>query len=255
MSSFIDSWTSARLAAWAQEWQPTSTAGVVGRAVADGMVGLVGIVAPYMPPSRCCSSLENPASCIASPSSSIAVSTASACTAASPSPSCRARLQRARQSRRRQRQERAANASFSAILITFVPCSARSAIILAIGGKYQAGPAFAIFALTLFVIALLGRLLVRRHSESAPGLVQIIPPTSCPPGRASGQDLGAHRDIVTIVTPLLVIGSVVLALLSHFGADAVINTALIPVTTWWLGCRSCLACLSCSACCARNCRC
>ena len=50
MSSFIDSWTSARLAAWAQEWQPTSTAGVVGRAVADGMVGLVGIVAPYMLP-------------------------------------------------------------------------------------------------------------------------------------------------------------------------------------------------------------
>jgi len=43
------------------------------------------------------------------------------------------------------------------------------------------------------------------------------------------------EDIVTIVTPLLVIGSVVLALLSHFGADAIINTALIPVTTWWLG--------------------
>jgi ferrous iron transport protein B len=27
----------------------------------------------------------------------------------------------------------------------------------------------------------------------------------------------------------------VLALLSHFGADALINTALIPVTSWWLG--------------------
>jgi ferrous iron transport protein B len=34
---------------------------------------------------------------------------------------------------------------------------------------------------------------------------------------------------------LLVLGSVVLALLSHFGADALINTALIPITSWWLG--------------------
>ena len=42
-------------------------------------------------------------------------------------------------------------------------------------------------------------------------------------------------DIVTVVTPLLVVGSVVLALLSHFGADTAINTALTPVTLWWLG--------------------
>ncbi len=43
------------------------------------------------------------------------------------------------------------------------------------------------------------------------------------------------RDILTIVTPLLVGGSVVLALLNHVGADAVINTVLTPVTAWWLG--------------------
>ena len=42
-------------------------------------------------------------------------------------------------------------------------------------------------------------------------------------------------DILTIVTPLLVLGSVVLALLAHFGADDIINTLLLPVTHWWLG--------------------
>jgi ferrous iron transport protein B len=42
-------------------------------------------------------------------------------------------------------------------------------------------------------------------------------------------------DILTIVTPLLVGGSVVLALLSHIGADDVINTVLTPITGWWLG--------------------
>ena len=42
-------------------------------------------------------------------------------------------------------------------------------------------------------------------------------------------------DILTVVTPLLVGGSVVLALLSHVGADNSINTVLTPVTVWWLG--------------------
>ena len=36
-------------------------------------------------------------------------------------------------------------------------------------------------------------------------------------------------------TPLLVGGSVALALLHHVGADAAINTLFTPVTAWWLG--------------------
>ncbi len=43
------------------------------------------------------------------------------------------------------------------------------------------------------------------------------------------------RDILTIVTPLLVGGSIVLALLSHVGADNIINTVFTPITHWWLG--------------------
>jgi len=42
-------------------------------------------------------------------------------------------------------------------------------------------------------------------------------------------------DVLTIVTPLLVGGRIVLALLQHVGADGFINTALLPITTWWLG--------------------
>ena len=40
---------------------------------------------------------------------------------------------------------------------------------------------------------------------------------------------------IAIVLPLLVAGSVVLALLSFYGADDWINLALTPMTTWWLG--------------------
>jgi ferrous iron transport protein B len=67
-------------------------------------------------------------------------------------------------------------------------------------------------------------------------MIQEIPPYAVP----KWHDLlrktwGRTSDIVTIVTPLLVIGSVVLALLGHWGADAIINAALTPVTSWWLG--------------------
>ena len=125
----------------------------------------------------------------------------------------------------------------AAILITFVPCSARSAIILALGGKYLgAAGVVAIFALTLTTIALLGRVLARRYADSVPGLVQEIPDYTLPRwGRLWRKTWERTGDIVTIVTPLLVLGSIVLALLSHFGADALINLALTPVTSWWLG--------------------
>ena len=137
----------------------------------------------------------------------------------------------------------AANASsgrervVASLLITFVPCSARSAIILALAGKYLGGfGVFGMFMLTILVIAVMGRLLTRRYPESAPGQVQEIPPYALPQWRPLLRSTWARTsDILTIVTPLLVGGSVVLALLSHIGADELINTLLTPVTGWWLG--------------------
>jgi len=66
--------------------------------------------------------------------------------------------------------------------------------------------------------------------------VQEIPPYALPSLRIMMYNTWTRTsDILTIVTPLLVGGSVVLALLSHVGADDVINTLFIPVTSWWLG--------------------
>lgn len=125
----------------------------------------------------------------------------------------------------------------ASLLITFVPCSARSAIILALAGKYLGGfGVFGIFALTIVVIAILGPLLTRRYPDHGPGQVQEIPPYALPSLRSMLYSTWTRTsDILTIVTPLLVGGSVVLALLSHVGADAVINSMFIPVTSWWLG--------------------
>jgi ferrous iron transport protein B len=125
----------------------------------------------------------------------------------------------------------------ASVLITFVPCSARSAIILAIAGKYLgAGGVFGVFALTLIVIAVMGRLLSRGNRELGPGQVQEIPAYALPTWRVLlAETWDRTSDILTIVTPLLVGGSVVLALLNHVGADSLINSLLMPVTVWWLG--------------------
>ena len=238
MSAHLDSWTSARLAGWAQQWQPASTAGVVGRAVADGLVGLVGIVVPYMLPLVLLlvaleeSGVMHRVAFVVDRGfhhiglhGGVAVPFLIGLGCNVPAISAAATVG--------SRRERVV----SAILITFVPCSARSAIILAIGGKYLGGfGVFAIFMMTLLVIALLGKLLARRYSDSAPGMVLSIPAYSLPMwSKVWRKTWERTEDIVTIVTPLLVIGSIVLALLSHFGADTLINTALIPVTSWWLG--------------------
>ncbi len=238
VSAVLDALTSARLGEWVQQWQPTTTGGVVGRAVADGLVGLIGIVVPYMIPLVVLLVVLEEAGImhrvafvvdrgfhriglhggVAVPFLIGLGCNVPAISAAAASSSGRERL-------------------VSALLITFVPCSARSAIILALGGKYLGGlGVLAIFMLTLLVIALLGRILARRYADSAPGLIQEIPPYRLPAWSAVWRNTWERsRDIVTIVTPLLVAGSVVLALLSHFGADSIINALLTPITSWWLG--------------------
>ncbi len=238
VSAFLDSLTSARLVEWSGEWQPDSTAGIVGKAVADALIGLVGIVVPYMIPLvLLLVALEEAGIMhrvafvvdrgfhhiglhggVAVPFLIGLGCNVPAISAAAATSSGKDRL-------------------IAALLITFVPCSARSAIILALGGKYLGGlGVFAIFMLTLLVIAALGRVLAARFSEAAPGMIQEIPPYALPQWRRMlAKAWGRTSDIVTIVTPLLIAGSVVLALLEHWGADAVINTLLTPVTDWWLG--------------------
>jgi ferrous iron transport protein B len=238
VGTWLDSMTAARLIDAVSVWQPTSTIGVVGRAVVDGLIGLVGIVVPFMIPlvlllvvleetgimHRIAFVLDRAFHKIGL-HGSIAVPfllglgcNVPALSAAAVTATGRERI-------------------VASLLITFVPCSARSAIILALAGKYLGGfGVFAIFFLTMLVIGVLGRLLSKRYPESGPGQVQSIPPYGLP--RLStllSTTWERTSDILTIVTPLLVIGSVILALLAHIGADQVVNTLLTPISAWWLG--------------------
>ena len=234
----IDALTAARLVEWVSAWQPETTPGVVGRAVADGLVGLIAIVVPYMVPlvlllivleqtgimARIAFAVDRVfhrlglhggvalplllgLGCNVPALSAVGAST------------------------------RGAERTIASLLITFVPCSARSAIILALAGKYLGvWGVMAVFAVAAAVIAAMGQILRHRFAGAAAGQIQEIPPYAAPRWRALGRETWLRtRDILTIVTPLLVAGSVVLALLSHWGGDRWINMALLPITQWWLG--------------------
>jgi len=238
VSAGIDQLTSARLAAMVAAWSPQSLAGVIGRAVADGVVGLIGIVVPYMLPLvLLLVTLEESGVMhriafvvdrlfhrvglhgnVAVPFLLGLGCNVPAITAVRDVAEGRDRV-------------------VATLLITFVPCSARSAVVLAIGGKYLgAVGVIALFAISMLVVAVLGRLLTRRYPDSAPGVIQRIPPYAMPRwGRVLGSTWRQSSDIVTIVLPLLVAGSVVMALLHYAGADLWINTLLAPLTHWSLG--------------------
>ena len=238
LSAWLDSLTSARLIEATADWQPVSTSGVVGRAVTDGLIGLIGIVVPYMIPlvmllvvleqvgvmQRIAFVVDRGFHRIGL-HGVVAVPFLLGLGCNVPAISGVAKVSSGRER------------IIASVLITFVPCSARSAIILALAGKYLGGAGvFAIFALSIVVIAVLGRLLAREGRDTGPGLVQEIPSYALPKWRPLIRETWARtNDILTIVTPLLVGGSIVLALLHHVGADTAINTLLTPVTTWWLG--------------------
>jgi ferrous iron transport protein B len=238
ISGWLDQMTTARLVDAIAGWQATSTIEVVARAVVDGLIGLIGIVVPYMIPlvlllvaleetgimQRIAFVVDRGFHHIGL-HGGVAVTflTGLGCNVPAISGVAKATSGRER--------------VIASVLITFVPCSARSAIILALAGKYLgATGVLAIFALTIVLIAVMGRFLARQHRELGPGQIQEIPPYALPRVRALLSETWERtRDVLTIVAPLLVGGSVVLALLSHIGADRVINTVLTPVTAWWLG--------------------
>ena len=238
VSTWLDSMTAARLVEALADWQPNSTGGIIGRAVADGLIGLVGIVVPYMIPLVLLLVALEEAGVMQRIAfvvdrgfhqiglhGGVAVPFLTGLGCNVPAISAAAKVTSGRER------------IIASVLITFVPCSARSAIILALAGKYLGGSGvFAIFALTIVVVALMGRLLARNQREFGPGQVQEIPAYALPRARSMLAETWARtEDILTIVTPLLVGGSVALALLHHVGADAAINSLFTPVTAWWLG--------------------
>jgi len=124
----------------------------------------------------------------------------------------------------------------TAALAIMVPCVARTTVVFGLVGFFL-GPLLAvvIYLVNLVVIALAGKVLTRLWPQVTPGLILEIPPYRVPSPRAvAGKVWLRVREFLLFAWPLLIGGSVVLALLEYAHVDRYLNLALAPVT-WPLG--------------------
>lgn len=125
----------------------------------------------------------------------------------------------------------------TALLVPLTACSARTVIILALVAATM-GPlaALGVYALNILITALAARLLSAIVPGTAPGLLMDIPPYRIPPVRAVLKKVWFRvREFLVSAWPVLVVASVFLGVLEHFGVDAWVNEALRPVTVSVLG--------------------
>ena len=124
----------------------------------------------------------------------------------------------------------------AAALSTMVPCAARLAVVFGLVAFYV-GPviALAIYLFNLFVIAVTGKLLTKFMPEDSPGLILEMPVYRIPTLRTVVQKSWFRiREFIIEAWPVLIVGSVVLALLSFFSLTQYINVVVSPIT-WILG--------------------
>lgn len=127
--------------------------------------------------------------------------------------------------------------TITALMAPFIPCSARTTVILALMAYYL-GPlaAIALYVFNLIIVSLVGKLISNFFPYPSPGLIMEIPPYRLPSFRITLRKTYAGlKDFLYFAWPILVLGSIFLSFLQYFGVDKIINTILSPYTAGVLG--------------------
>jgi len=125
----------------------------------------------------------------------------------------------------------------TSLLIPFIPCSARTTIILALVAFYL-GPLWALgfYLFNILLIAVLGRVITLFFRTPSPGLILEIPSLKMPSLKnMMRQTYFQLKSFLKFAWPILIAGSVVLGLLQYFNLDKFINLVLSPLVEKGLG--------------------
>lgn len=125
----------------------------------------------------------------------------------------------------------------TSLLIPFIPCSARTTIILALVAFFL-GPwwAMGFYLFNLLLVAVLGRTLSAFFKTASPGLLLEIPSLKAPSLPNVGRKIYIQlKAFVQFAWPILIAGSVVLGVMQFAGLDRVVNTLLAPLVESVLG--------------------
>jgi ferrous iron transport protein B len=125
----------------------------------------------------------------------------------------------------------------TAILVTFIPCAARTTIIFALVAFYL-GPSYALllYILNLVVIAGVGKGLSRMMPDVSPGMILEIPSYKLPGASAVLRKVWFRlQEFVVVAWPILIAGSLILSLLEYLRLSGPLNNLLSPFITTVLG--------------------
>jgi ferrous iron transport protein B len=123
------------------------------------------------------------------------------------------------------------------LLIPFIPCSARTTIILALVAFYL-GPIWALgfYIFNIFLLGALGRILSFFYKQPSPGLILEIPTLKMPSLKNMARKTFVHlKAFIKFAWPILIAGSIVLALMQYFQLDKYVNLVLSPLVEKALG--------------------
>ena len=125
----------------------------------------------------------------------------------------------------------------TSLLIPFIPCSARTTIVLALVAFYL-GPFWALgfYAFNILLVAVLGRFLSLFYKEPSPGLILEIPSLKVPSlANIAKKTYAQLVSFVKFAWPVLIVGSVILGLMQFTHLDRVVNVILSPFFEKMLG--------------------
>lgn len=123
------------------------------------------------------------------------------------------------------------------LLVPFIPCAARTTIILALVA-FLLGPWWALgfYFFNLLVIAVLSSILSRVFKYSSPGLILEIPSLRWPSFSNMFKKMYFNlAEFVRFAWPILIGGSILLSLLSFIRFDRLMNSVLSPLVSGLLG--------------------
>lgn len=125
----------------------------------------------------------------------------------------------------------------AAFLITFIPCTARTVVILGLVAAFvNIWWALGLFVFDILLIIILGRIAFKVIPGESVGLIMEMPDYHVPsPKVILKQTWVRTKSLIYVVFPAYIIGSALLQVFYVAGWLSPLNNALAPITVSWLG--------------------
>ncbi|MEM2907394.1 MAG: nucleoside recognition domain-containing protein, partial [Candidatus Odinarchaeota archaeon] len=125
----------------------------------------------------------------------------------------------------------------ASFIITLIPCSARTSVILAvIGSNIGLLPVILVYAFLIGIVFLAGYILNRFLKGEKTGLVMEIPPYRAPQAKNILKKTWLRmKDFLTVALPIIILGSIILGALTYLNMLIFISNIFSPITTGLLG--------------------